>query len=146
MPPFALEAVLQYRKRQEDIAHYRYIDACRTHAAVSAKLDREMAVQEEVILERDNRQRDGLEIKHLLFYEERIVFLDKTIAAITRTLADKAQLVSREQQNLQQKNRERQIMEKLKQQQNSSWQNHLNKQERKMLDEIAVIRRGSDKR
>jgi flagellar FliJ protein len=144
MRPFTLNAVLVFRKRQEDIAQHRYFEACRSHAAVSARLDAEKVLFAEVVNDRDRRQQEGVEINALLFYEERIAYLDKTIKAMSKTLAEKAALVSQELNNLQQKNRERQIMEKLKEQQNRAWQEHLNKKERAMFDEIAVIRHAAN--
>ena len=144
MRPFTLDAVLVFRKRQEDIAQHRYFEACRSHAAVSSRLDAEKGLFAEVVTDRERQQREGVEINTLLFYEERIAYLDNAIQAMSKTLAEKAALVSQELNNLQQKNRERQIMEKLKEQQNKAWQEHLNKKERAMFDEIAVIRHAAN--
>ncbi len=144
MRPFTLDAVLVFRKRQEDIAQHRYFEACRSHAAVSSRLDAEKGLFAEVVTDRERQQREGVEINTLLFYEERIAYLDNAIKAMNKTLAEKAALVSQELNNLQQKNRERQIMEKLKEQQNKAWQEHLNKKERAMFDEIAVIRHAAN--
>jgi flagellar protein FliJ len=144
MRPFTLDAVLVFRKKQEDIAQHRYFEACRSHAAVSSRLDAEKGLFAEVVTDRERQQREGVEINTLLFYEERIAYLDNAIKAMNKTLAEKAALVSQELNNLQQKNRERQIMEKLKEQQNKAWQEHLNKKERAMFDEIAVIRHAAN--
>jgi flagellar protein FliJ len=144
MRPFTLDAVLVFRKKQEDIAQHRYFEACRSHAAVSSRLDAEKGLFAEMVTDRERQQREGVEINTLLFYEERIAYLDNAIKAMNKTLAEKAALVSQELNNLQQKNRERQIMEKLKEQQNKAWQEHLNKKERAMFDEIAVIRHAAN--
>jgi flagellar protein FliJ len=117
MPPFTLDAVLNYRLRQEDIAQYRYAEATRLHAAIEARLTGELATFAEVLHDRERRQREGVAISELLFYEERLTYLDNTIKAIRRTLAEKAALVKLEQENLLQKSRERQVMEKLRDQQ-----------------------------
>jgi flagellar FliJ protein len=144
MRPFTLDAVLVFRKKQEDIAQHRYFEACRSHAAVSSRLDAEKGLFAEVVTDRERQQREGVEINTLLFYEERIAYLDNAIKEMSKTLAEKAALVSQELNNLQQKNRERQIMEKLKEQQNKAWQEHLSKKERAMFDEIAVIRHAAN--
>lgn len=145
MPPFTLDAVLNYRKIQEDIAQYRYAEANRLRAAVSSRLDDELALLAGVLSEREERQRHGVAIIQLLFYEERITYLEATVAAMRKTLAEKEALVNLERENLLQKSRERQVMEKLRDQQNKAWREHLNKKEAAMFDEIAVIRHGGEK-
>ncbi len=145
MPPFTLDAVLNYRKIQEDIAQYRYAEANRLRAAVSSRLDDELALLAGVLREREERQRQGVAIIQLLFYEERITYLEATVAAMRKTLAEKEALVNLERENLLQKSRERQVMEKLRDQQNKAWREHLNKKEAAMFDEIAVIRHGGEK-
>lgn len=145
MPPFTLDAVLNYRKIQEDIAQYRYAEANRLRAAVSSRLDDELALLAGVLSEREERQRQGVAIIQLLFYEERITYLEATVAAMRKTLAEKEALVNLERENLLQKSRERQVMEKLRDQQNKAWREHLNKKEAAMFDEIAVIRHGGEK-
>jgi flagellar FliJ protein len=84
-------------------------------------------------------QSEGIAITELIRYEDRILQVKANVRAIAKTLAEKNEIVVQEHQNLINRAKDRQIMERLKTQQNTAWKNFLNKQETAILDEIAII-------
>ncbi len=140
MKPFALETVLDYRRRQEDIARHRFIEAQKTRDIIQKKLDDTVDELTRFIAESAQLQQQGIEITELIRHEERIAAQKKNIQAIKNNLLEKTQLIEIEQLNLLHRCKERQILQRLKETQNKAWQAYLNKKEAAMLDEIATTR------
>jgi len=84
-------------------------------------------------------QTEGIDILDLIRYEDQILFTKNRIISIKKTLSEKIARVANEREHLIQRSKERKIMEKLKEKQNQSWQEYLNKKEAALLDEIAII-------
>jgi flagellar FliJ protein len=144
MKPFSLQTVLNYRKRLEDIAQHRLIEAKKVQETIEKKLSAEINALAIFIAETEKLQNEGIGITELIRYEESITSQKNNIRAIKKNLTEKCQLVQNEQQNLIHRSKERQIMERLKQTQNKAWQSYLNKKEAALLDEIATSRHQSD--
>jgi len=144
MKPFSLETVLNYRQRLEDIAHNRFFKAEQNRALVRQKLNKEQVKLNRLIEKSAQLQAQGVTITELIRYETSILQNEKNIAAIKKTLDEKTMLMQKERENLIQKSRDRQIMERLKEQQNQAWREYLDKKEAAMLDEIAIIRHGGE--
>ncbi len=143
MKPFTLDTVLAYRRRLEDIAHHRFLEAQKVHRQVEEKLAEENTVLAELAGRSEYLQSEGMEITELIRYEERILQVKANTRAIAKTLAEKAEMVLHERRNLINRANERQIMERLKERQNKAWAAFLNKKETAMLDEIALLRHDS---
>ncbi len=144
MKPFSLQTVLNHRKRLEDIAQHRFLEAKKTHSIIITKLDEASHALKLFITESAQLQQEGIGITELIRHEERIAAQKQNIQAIKKNLAEKKQLVEKEQQNLLLRSKERQILERLKETQNKAWQAYLNKKEAAMLDEIATTRHESN--
>lgn len=144
MKPFSLQTVLDYRKRLEEIAQNRLIEAKKIHEVIRQKLTDETDALTVFIDESARLQMEGIGITELIRHEERITAQKMNIKAIRKNLAEKHQLIQNEQQNLIHRSKERQIMEQLKETQNKAWQGFLDKKEAAMLDEIATTRHDSD--
>ncbi len=145
MKPFTLQTVLDHRKRLEDIAQQRLSEAKKIQLTIKKKLSDEMYTLTLSICESEKLQSEGIAITDLIRYEERITAQKHNIQGIEKNLAEKSELVLKEQQNLVHRIKERQIMERLKETQNKAWIGYLNKKEAAMLDEIATTRHGSEK-
>jgi flagellar FliJ protein len=144
MKPFSLQTVLDYRKRLEDIARHRLLEAKNVRQAVEKKLTDEVEALALFIDETERMQAEGIGITELIRNEDSITRRKNNIQAIKKNLTEKTELVRKEQENLIGRRKERQIMEQLKETQNSAWQGYLNKKEAAMLDEIATTRHGAD--
>ena len=140
MKPFNLQTVLDYRKRLEDIAKSRLIDARKIFHTVQEKYTSQKNILDQTLMTFDKLQREGIDIVELIRYEDHLEQLRENLKAIEKTLQEKQHTVAIEQENLTRRAKERQIMEKLKVNQNNAWQAYLNKKEAAMLDEIAIIR------
>lgn len=145
MKPFAFNTVLAYRKRLEDIAQQRLAEARKVLDAVQRKLLAEKNNLNHLIKTTDLLQTEGVNITELVRYEDQILRVKANIKAIEKNLAEKAERVQQEQRNLLRRAKDRQVMEKLKDQQDSAWKAYLDKKEMAMLDEIAIIRHSSEK-
>ena len=145
MKPFAFNTVLAYRKRLEDIAQQRLAEARKVLDGVQKKLREEQSNLTHLIKTTELLQTEGINITELVRYEDQILRVKANIKAIEKNLADKAERVKQEQHNLLRRAKDRQIMEKLKDQQDSAWKAYLDKKEMAMLDEIAIIRHSAEK-
>ncbi len=139
MKPFSLETVLDYRKRLEDIAKNRLFEAQSEKQKVQDKLRQEETSYAHLLETLDRLQTEGIAILELIRYEDQILFTKHRIVAIQKTLSEKITRVAAEREHLVKRSKERKIMEKLKEKQNRSWQEYLNKKEAALLDEIAII-------
>lgn len=145
MKPFAFHTVLAYRKRLEDIAQQRLADARKVRDAVQQKLREEKNNLSQLIKTTERLQTEGVNITELVRYEEQILRVKSNVTAIEKNFSDKTEIVRQEQQNLLRRAKDRQIMERLKDHQDMAWKAYLDKREIAMLDEIAIIRHGSEK-
>lgn len=146
MKPFAFHTVLAYRKRLEDIAQQRLAEARKVRDAVQQKLREEKNHLSQLINTTECLQAEGVNITELVRYEEQILRVKSNVTAIEKNFSDKAEIVRQEQQNLLRRAKDRQIMERLKDHQDMAWKAYLDKKEIAMLDEIAIIRHGSEKK
>ena len=144
MKPFSLNNVLAYRKRLEDIAQNRFFEARKVHQLIEQKHAEEKGILCELTDRSEHLQSEGVNITELIRYEERILQVKTNLLAIAKNLAEKAEILKREHQNLINRARERQIMERLKERQDRAWAAYLDKKETSMLDEIAILRHESE--
>jgi len=84
-------------------------------------------------------QTQGIEVVKLAQFEQRIDLIKQQVLALKLLLQKKKEGVTRAQEYLINKSKERKIMETLQQKQDDSWQQYLNQKETATLDEIAVI-------
>jgi len=90
-------------------------------------------------------QGEAIPVSDLIIYQDRILFLKEKIAVVTIKLDEKIEITNIAQHGLSETSKRRKIMENLKDKQNRSWQNYLNKKEVALLDEISIIQHGSKK-
>ena len=140
MKPFQLDKVLDHRKRLEDIAANRMFEARRQTKLVREKLYRETKNLELLVAKTEELQSRTIRILDLINYENQIDYLKNNIHAIKHKLQEKTETMQKEHQTLLERSKDRQIMESLKEKQNRSWKEHLDKSEVSMLDEIAIVR------
>ncbi len=86
------------------------------------------------------RQTRGMPVDELIRYEEHILFIKGQMSELEGEITDAEELVVKARSHVLGKSKEKQIMEKLRDQQNLAWKLHLDKKETAQLDEIAVMR------
>lgn len=139
MQPFKLDTVLDFRQRLEDIAKNTLAEARQMESAVQVQLENQQTSYASLVETIDRVQAEGVDIYELIRLEEHLVFIKNRITELKIQLAKRKQQVTVCQNKLLTKSRERQVMEKLKEKQNTAWKQYLNKKEAAMLDEIAII-------
>ena len=139
MKPFSLDTVLNYRVQLEKIAKNRLHAADKKRAEAFLQVQQKEAVFKALIGDLAGRQSQGIEVTEMIRYEERISVEKDELETLKKVLAEKEAKVLRERENTIKRSKERKVMEKLKEKQNASWQQYLNKKEAALLDEIAVI-------
>lgn len=140
MKPFGLETVLKFRKRRMDEAAQRLNRAQKNRDIVATRLNEKQFEHKTILSEIQLKQTEGITIELLIMYEEQATYLKNEITSIRKSLDDKERIVENEKKNLLQSATEYEVMTQLKERQNSAWRKHLNKEEMKQLDEIAVMR------
>ncbi|MBW1635838.1 MAG: flagellar export protein FliJ [Deltaproteobacteria bacterium] len=143
MKPFTLETVLTYRKRLEDTALLRLNDAKEQEEIILQKLNEKKGQLDLLINKSSQLQSETISIPDLINYENRIFYLKEKIAAVLKKLEEKIENTKAEQHNLNEKIKQRKIMENLKDQQNRLWQEHLDKKETALADEVGITRHRS---
>jgi flagellar protein FliJ len=139
MKPFALHAVLKYRRQLEDAAQKRLFQAQEAEAKLKEAL---LRVEEELAelytgLQRENEQ--GITVDRLVLFNHRIDLV-KEQTARRKTELEKQQIqVAQKRQQLIKASKDRKIIEKLEEQQNAAYKQYIEKKEAGMLDEIAVL-------
>ncbi len=139
MKPFALDTVLSYRQRLEDIATNNLVKARQLEHNVQTELSRHKDEYRDLITRREQVQKEGVNIIELISLEDHLSFIQKKITELEAELKKKRDHVSRTRKELLRKSRERQVLEKLRERQNAAWKQHLNKKEAAILDEVAII-------
>lgn len=140
MKPFQLDKVLDHRKRLEGIAANRLSEAKRQVSLIKQKLFEADSDLNSLIKKTEELQSSPISILDLINYEDQILHQKKNIAAIKKKLQEKDKTLKLEHEHLIEKSRDRQILQSLKEKQNRSWKQYLDKKEVSMLDEIAIVR------
>lgn len=140
MKPFQFDRILDHRKQLEEIAANRLFEAQRQAKIVQDKLSEETRNLDFLIKRTEELQARAIPILDLIRHENQITFVKNNILAIKAKLEEKTERTEKERLNLIEKSKNRQILENLKEKQNRSWKQYLDKKEVSMLDEIAVVR------
>lgn len=137
--PFSLETVLTLRKRQENMAQDQFVQAKHSAERAATKFDAAKQNLQSLILHLEKEQKIGMIALELTRFEERIMYSKTELQLLSNTLEKKKKIVQNKRTILIQKAKEHKILTTLKEQQNKTWMEYLNKKEAAMLDEIAIL-------
>ncbi len=137
--PFALNSVLKFRKRQENLAQEQFVQARIAAESAEKKLNTAKIEQENLIRALETEQEKGLFVQDLARFEDRIQYGKRQIQLLKNKLQEKNKVTQRKRQRLIEKSKEFKTLDSLKEQQNKTWKDYLEKQEAAMLDEIAIL-------
>lgn len=141
MKPFSLDVVLKYRKRQKDRARNRYQEAQNQYNIVKQELLAQQAKRASLVNDLSQLHLQGIDITKHIRYENHIELLQTEIDLLKEKLKKKQEKIVRERTFLLKKSQEHKVMDKLKEKQNLAWQQHLEKKEATMTDEMAILYR-----
>ncbi len=139
MKPFSLGAVLKYRKQLEDGARQQLYKALEAEARMQERL---ALVRQELAELYTGLQQDrdmGTTVDRLVLFEHRITLIRELETRRRTELEKQRTQVEKKRLHLVKTSKDRKIMEKLREQQNDAYRKYLEKKERGMLDEIAVL-------
>jgi len=140
MKPFNLDPVLNYRERIEDVARQRLQQAMEQEEKAQTLHDRlreALAVNYSAL---DQLRQEGTRVEKLLLFEQHNELLRDELTKAAQALHESRALVARRRQDLLKASQEKKVLEKLKQHQNLLYRRHLERLERRQMDEIAVLR------
>ena len=137
--PFALNSVLKFRKRQENLAQEQFIQARIAAESAEKELNTAKIEQENLIHALETEQEKGLFVQDLARFEDRIQYGKRQIQLLRKNVQKKNDITQRKRKHLIEKSKEFKTLDSLKEQQNKIWNDYLEKQEAAMLDEIAIL-------
>lgn len=137
--PFTLDTVLHYRERLETLAQEALAVARQEEEKVKGELEQKRLAYNALVTHITTIQEQGVAINELISQEEHLVYIKNEVSELEQKLAEKKEHVKKSHTLLVEKSKQRQVMEKLKERQDAAWQQHLDKKEAAMLDEMAIV-------
>jgi len=137
--PFSLGSILTFRKREKDLALEQVVRAQLAVKKAEETLKISECVLETLIVELETKQMNGITVEELSRYEERIQFQRGQIIELATTHEKRQKTVQKKRLTLLEKVKDHKTLTALKEQQNKTWKEYINKKEAAMLDEIAIL-------
>lgn len=137
--PFTMDTVLKVRKREEDLAQQRFMQAMDLQRNAENALAFAKEKQQAIITMLGKKQQEGIFATELSRFEDKIEFNYKHIESLLQSVEEKAKITEKKRQALVKKSQEYNVLKTLKEQQNRAWNKYLEKKEAAMLDEIAIL-------
>lgn len=139
MQPFKLHAVIKFRQQLEDVARQKLFTVQEEEHAARTLLDRRQNELQTLYATLQQDKEQGTTVTRLIMLENRISLVQEQIIQ-DREILKKAQLqVQSRRKALLKASQDRKVIEKVKEKQDTSYEQYLNKKERAMLDELAVL-------
>ena len=139
---FKLQAVLKYRKTLEEQAQQKLAEVLNVQAELRRRQGEANGHLSALSGQLLQKQELGLSILELLLYEDQIEHHRQQCEKLQQQLEELEGLLDASRQELLVAARERKIIEKLKEKQLEEYLSHLDRNERKMLDEISLRQKG----
>lgn len=139
MKPFSLLTVLKYRRQVENSAALLLSQAqvkLVTAQQNLANVDNEINA---IIVDAKTQQSSGIIIEDLLRYEHRISWLKTRRKELSEKYEAALEDVNKKRLDAIEKSKNKKILERLKNKQDTQWRIHQNRKENKQLDEVAVF-------
>jgi len=137
--PFSLDIVLKIRKRKEDLAQQKLMQALSKQKDIEENIKTAQIELLDLTRLLGKKQQQGMLATELSLFEERIDFSNGTIKSLKKMLQEKKKIVANKRKHLIAKSRDHKVLQALKDNQNKTWKQYLDKKEANMLDEIAIL-------
>lgn len=135
---FKLQSVLNYRQTLADQAQQRLTSSLLRKSQLEAELVQLQEHFQQLDLQLQEKQQAGLSIAEIDLYEAQISHHRRQIQSLQQQMAPLDRQISAERQELMNAARDKQVMDKLKEQQEAEYLQELARKEREMLDEISL--------
>jgi flagellar FliJ protein len=137
--PFSMDTVLKVRKREEDLAQQKFMQAMDLQRDTENILSSAKNNQQTIITMLEKKQQEGILAMELRRFEEKIEYNYKQIETILQSVQEKKKITEKKREALVKKSQEYNMLKTLKEKQNRAWEKYLEKKEAAMLDEIAIL-------
>ena len=137
--PFTMDTVLKVRKREEDLAQQKFMQAMDLQRNAENTLAFAKEKQQSIITMLAKKQQEGILATELSRFEDKIEFNYTHIESLRQSVEEKKKISEKKRQALVKKSQEYNVLKTLKEQQNRAWNKYLEKKEAAMLDEIAIL-------
>lgn len=137
--PFSLDIVLKVRKRKEDLAQQKFMQALAVQKELENKLLTARTKQQEIIRVLEEKQLEGILAVELGRFEERITYAHGEIKSLQQQLQEQKEICENKRNSLIKKSRDHKVLKELKERQNKVWKQYIDKKEANMLDEVAIL-------
>ncbi len=137
--PFSMETVLKVRKREEDLAQQKFMQAVDLQRDAENILASARDNQQNIITMLGKKQQEGILAMELRRFEEKIEYNYKQIETFLQSVQEKKKTTEKKREALVKKSQEYNMLKALKEKQNRAWDKYLEKKEAAMLDEIAIL-------
>ncbi len=138
--PFNLHSVLKHRQRLKEQAQDRFTAARTALESVEERYNEAEEELRRLFAEIEVKQREGVAITTLIHYQAHAAQLENNLDAIGKNRDEKRYLVEQMRENLIDKSRQKQVLERLQEKKDRAFALYQQKKESAMLDEIAVMR------
>ena len=135
---FKLQSVLNYRQTLADQAQQRLTSSLLRKSQLEAELVQLQEHFQQLDLQLQEKQQAGLSIAEIDLYEAQISHHRRQIQSLQQQMAPLDRQIFAERQELMNAARDKQVMDKLKEQQEAEYLQELARKEREMLDEISL--------
>jgi flagellar FliJ protein len=139
MKPFALHAVLKYRRQLEDSARQQLFQALEVEARLQETLFQVEAELADLYAGLQQDKEQGTTVDRLVLFGYRIDLVKDQVKLRRAELHKQQTQVAKKRQLLVKASKDRKVIEKLQEQQNAAYKLYVEKKEAAMLDEIAVL-------
>ena len=137
--PFSLDIVLKIRKRKEDLAQQKFANALAELKQTDQMLIIARKKQQEMISLLEAKQQHGIIAFELDIFDKAIIASHSEIKSFEQYRREKQQICDNKRKHLVAKSRDHQMLQTLKERQNSAWKRYQDKKEANILDEIATL-------
>lgn len=139
---FKLQSVLNYRQSLEDQAQQILTASLQRRSELEAELQKQRDALQQNDAKLKLRQQDGMTVAEMELFEIPIQHCRRLIEKLQQDLARLDRQIVGEREELLRSARDKQVMEKLKDKQETEYRQELNRKEREILDEISLRSKG----
>jgi flagellar FliJ protein len=138
MKPFKLQAVLDYRQTLSNIAQQELCRTLEEEKDLIAILKKERQELDNLYADFAQRQQSGITVHELVLYENRCAHQFNSIEFLEKRLATIRRKVAAQRQTLCETDRDKKLLERLKEKQMDAYNLMLHRREVSQQDEIAI--------
>lgn len=139
MKPFELQSILNFRRILEDRAKQKLFQVKEKVAYIEEEKDHQENLIQQLSKELELKKQQGISAQEIIFYQNHIKIKQNQIGQLELDLKEAHQEVLEKEKALLEASRDKKLFEKLKETQNERYEQHLQCEETKELDELAVL-------